>query len=217
MSNPVIDPRWAGDFSCSECGRKRLTAAEFSKRSVQKRRANPEAAIKCKTCVAKGIAAEQEAASSKPATTTSTSGSGGGGGGNSALAATEYVCSACGKSLPAVEYSGSQLHVKKLAANKQRCRGCVADANAREAEEAQANRQAGLTAAREATRALPKSSSAGETLAALSRESAAEAQLVTGLSPIQLGSGRGRSRGRGRGRGAGGSWRARGRARGKSK
>jgi len=56
---------WAGDFSCSECGRKRLIAADFSKSQVQKRQKDPEAKLKCKACVEKCASDERAAAAAR--------------------------------------------------------------------------------------------------------------------------------------------------------
>lgn len=46
--------RSAGDFICSECGRKRLTAAAFSKNQVTKALKSETKTAKCKECVAGG-------------------------------------------------------------------------------------------------------------------------------------------------------------------
>ena len=43
---------WAGDFDCSVCHRKRLTASEFSKKMQEKKRRG-EGGLKCKPCVEK--------------------------------------------------------------------------------------------------------------------------------------------------------------------
>ena len=42
---------WAGNFDCFECGRKRLTAQDFSKAQAEKRRKDENAKISCKNCV----------------------------------------------------------------------------------------------------------------------------------------------------------------------
>lgn len=42
---------WAGDFDCSVCRRKRLPAVAFSGNMQQRKRKDPEAALKCKACV----------------------------------------------------------------------------------------------------------------------------------------------------------------------
>ena len=52
--------QWAGDFSCGTCGQKRLTAAAFSKKQLEKRSKDLTASIKCKQCV--DAAAEKERA-----------------------------------------------------------------------------------------------------------------------------------------------------------
>ena len=52
---------WAGDFDCSVCHRKRLTASEFSKKMQEKKRRG-EGGLKCKPCVEKAAQAERDAA-----------------------------------------------------------------------------------------------------------------------------------------------------------
>ena len=58
---------WAGDYDCSVCRRKRLTASEFSKKMQEKHRADPKAALKCKQCVDKAAQAERDASAAKAA------------------------------------------------------------------------------------------------------------------------------------------------------
>eukprot|EP00462_Mataza_sp_D1_P021738 CAMPEP_0175134896 /NCGR_PEP_ID=MMETSP0087-20121206/8424_1 /TAXON_ID=136419 /ORGANISM="Unknown Unknown, Strain D1" /LENGTH=335 /DNA_ID=CAMNT_0016417491 /DNA_START=6 /DNA_END=1014 /DNA_ORIENTATION=+ len=43
--------KWAGNFECSKCGRKRLVAAEFSQTQIQKKRLNPILLLTCIQCV----------------------------------------------------------------------------------------------------------------------------------------------------------------------
>ena len=38
----MASPQWAGNFECASCGRKRLTASEFSKKMVEKSRKDPK-------------------------------------------------------------------------------------------------------------------------------------------------------------------------------
>ena len=42
---------WAGNFDCSECGRKRLTAQDFSKAQAEKFRKDEKFKMTCKNCV----------------------------------------------------------------------------------------------------------------------------------------------------------------------
>ena len=62
MSTPVVTEKWAGDLSCSVCRRKRLTATEFSKKAMEKHRNDPNAPMKCKTCVEAAAQQEQQLA-----------------------------------------------------------------------------------------------------------------------------------------------------------
>ena len=52
---------WAGDFDCSVCKRKRLTASEFSKQMQEKKRSGQGDALKCKACVEAVVEAMVEA------------------------------------------------------------------------------------------------------------------------------------------------------------
>ena len=53
---------WAGDFECSVCRRKRLTASEFSKKMQERYKKDGNGALKCKICVDKAAADERAAA-----------------------------------------------------------------------------------------------------------------------------------------------------------
>eukprot|EP01079_Euglenida_sp_SAG-EU17-18_P005757 gene5757-5690_t len=44
----MAQPSWAGNFDCTECGRKRLLGSAFSGKSLEKRRIDPKAPLKCK-------------------------------------------------------------------------------------------------------------------------------------------------------------------------
>ena len=67
MSAPVVTSKWAGNFDCSVCRRKRLMAEEFSKSSLEKHRKSGQA-MRCKQCTAKQ---EQEKRAAKAGTTSS--------------------------------------------------------------------------------------------------------------------------------------------------
>mgnify|MGYP001405179848 CR=1 FL=1 len=56
---------WAGDFECSVCRRKRLTASEFSKKMQERYKKDGNGALKCKICVDKAAADERAAAAAK--------------------------------------------------------------------------------------------------------------------------------------------------------
>ena len=50
---------WAGDFECSVCRRKRLTASEFSKKMQERYKKHGTGALKCKMCVDTAAADER--------------------------------------------------------------------------------------------------------------------------------------------------------------
>lgn len=105
----------AGSYDCSACGRKRLIAAEFSKRSLEKKRADESAKIKCKACIAVVEAKERAAAAANAKS--------GGGGGSSADGGGEPLeCSACKKMKPPTDFSKGQ---RNKGLGKQRCARCV--------------------------------------------------------------------------------------------
>lgn len=185
MSTPVVTEKWAGDLVCSVCRRKRLTAVEFSKKAVEKHRKEPDAPMKCKTCVEAAAQQERDVAATKTAAA-----------GGAAVPAGEgpsegHECSSCKSALPAAAFSRSNL---SKGPGKQRCLGCVTEAE-------KANLMAGdvalrekLAAAKTAAAKAEASGSAVEKLAAHSKVAAIEGQMVTGLKPVVLGRG-----GRGRG------------------
>ena len=192
---------WAGDYDCSVCRRKRLTASEFSKKMQEKHRADPKAALKCKQCVDKAAQAERDASAAKAAkaapASTGASASAGDGDGAGAGAAS-HVCSACEKALPASAFNKTQLSKGE---GKQRCRECVTSAEQAEASGAAARQAEALRDAKTAAKRADAVGSTAEKLKANAALAAAEAELVTGLKPIVLGRGRSRGRGAGRGRG----------------
>lgn len=149
--------KWAGDLECSVCRRKRLIANEFSKKMLEKRRAEPQAALKCKQCVEATAAAERGAASS---------GTG-----------EPQVCAACERTLAASEFTKPQL---KKGPGKQRCTTCVEASVASQEATRQASKEAALA---EAKRAVDAAGSAAERLAASSKLAALEGELVTGVAP----------------------------------
>ena len=174
---------WAGDFECSVCRRKRLTASEFSKKMQERYKKDGNGALKCKVCVDKAAADERAAAVAKtqaaaPSSTTDTA-----------------TCAACKENLPVSAFTKPQL---KKGPAKQRCQPCIAKAEADEQASGKAKKEETLKAAREAVAKAEKSGDAAAKLRANATLSALEGELVTGLRPLKIG--RGRSRGRGRGR-----------------
>jgi Stc1 domain len=187
--------QYAGDFECSLCRRKRLTAASFSKSMAAKYRADPSALIKCIDCVASQKEQECRIAAEKAASLCTSSATG-----DQVVAfpdqAESRECCACQRALPATSFSAKQ---RRKAVEESRCTECVA---AREAEDMRAGSIRKLQALQTAQEHAQDGNSGPncEKLHVLTAESAAEAEYVTGLKPIRIG------------RGRGGSWRARGRA-----
>jgi len=172
-------PGWAGAFDCSQCRRKRLIAAEFSKAQVKKFRADPLFQLKCLKCVAE---LEKSAAD----TASSTGGGGGGSASASSSGADTLVCAACKAMLPDSGFTKNQL---KKGAGKQ-CRACVdaAETSASSASsEAQKAKHASL---KEASVKAQASGTALEKAKVAAACAAAEAEFVTGLKPMVLGRGK---------------------------
>eukprot|EP00238_Polyblepharides_amylifera_P009560 CAMPEP_0196574914 /NCGR_PEP_ID=MMETSP1081-20130531/4516_1 /TAXON_ID=36882 /ORGANISM="Pyramimonas amylifera, Strain CCMP720" /LENGTH=173 /DNA_ID=CAMNT_0041893059 /DNA_START=31 /DNA_END=549 /DNA_ORIENTATION=- len=164
---------------------------------VAKSRTNPQAVLKCKSCIDLGAVAERDAAAAKraaPSAANQRSGSEGGGGFVPVL----HVCSACSVALPLEAFSRAQLTQK--GPGKQRCANCLNVAGTLEREAGDRRQMEALKEARnESAKLSANGAGARETVVALAREAALEAELVTGLKPVRLGSGRSLGRGRGRG------------------
>ena len=64
MSKPVETDKWAGNFDCSFCSRKRLQGNEFSNKAMENYRMKQKP-LKCKQCVEKAATEEREAAANK--------------------------------------------------------------------------------------------------------------------------------------------------------
>ena len=117
---------WAGDFECSVCRRKRLTASEFSKKMQERYKKDGNGTLKCKICVDKAAADERAAAAAKtkaaaPSATTDTA-----------------TCAACKENLPVSAFTKPQL---KKGPAKQRCQPCIAKAEADEQASGKAKKE----------------------------------------------------------------------------
>ena len=186
---------WAGDFDCSVCKRKRLTASEFSKKMQEKKRSGQGDALNCKACVEAAAQKERDAAAAKAAKAAD-AGPGGAAAGEGGGAT--QVCSACKQSLPEFAFSKPQL---KKGPAKQRCQPCIANADKLEAAAADEKKGKAIAEAKKAVKAAEATGSAAEKLKANSTLAALEGELVTGLKPMVIGRGRRGPGGRGRGRG----------------
>lgn len=182
---------YAGDFECSVCRQKRLTAASFSKSMANKKRANPGASLKCLECVEKAAVAERHAAQQRSENAASTAGE------DEAV----LKCKLCERDLPMSSFSASQ----RRKSDGARCTPCVSDTEKIERRKNEESKAQSLKNAQDSCEQLGANASAAERLLAAASETAEEANFVTGLKPVKLGR-----------RGRGGSWRSRGRGRGSS-
>ena len=203
MSTPVVTDKWAGNFDCDFCRRKRLVGDEFSKKALEKYR-KTGGKLKCKQCTQQQEEKERQAAAAKrTATTTTTTTTG-------AVANTANCetlkCKSCEKDLTANEFNKNQWN---KGSGQARCRKCVEKSLADEKNHQEAAKASKLQAANDKVAQATASGNASAILKAESELAALEAEKVTGLKPIRMnrgggGTGRG-GRGRGgRGRGRGG-------------
>jgi hypothetical protein len=202
MSAPVITSRWAGNFDCTVCRRKRLMADEFSKSSLDKYRKTGQA-LQCKPCVAKQEQEKRmEAARNKNNSNNDDDDD------DDDDDNEKRTCALCNQLLSKDSYNRNQWSKPE---GKSRCRSCV-EKSIKEDENQQLNNKDGkIDGARKKLEELKlsKTATAREIVAAESVVAAFEAEKVTGLKPIRMG-GRGRGRGgnkrssgRGGGRGGG--------------
>lgn len=192
-SAQMSDPSWAGSFDCSECGRKRLIAADFSKKMLEKRRADEAAKLRCKTCVDAAAASERDAAAAKRAAAPPSDD------GEAPL----RKCSSCQKELALSAFNRTQLGKGEA---KQRCQACVASAETAATGASRAGKDAAIEEARKKLAKVEISGTVVEKLAVANELAALEAEKVTGLKPQIMGRAR-----FGRGRGGGGGGRGKGR------
>lgn len=183
-----MQPVWAGNYECATCGRTRLLGEEFSKAALEKHRRDPTAAMRCKSCAAGAAEAERLAAAQRQGAT------------SPSAAQPLERCAQCARALPASSFNRSQL---SKGADKQRCQECVALAEKAALSEGDERYAARLAAARAAMQHAEAAGTPRDKLATASAFAAIEAEKVTGLKPVKMGSavGRGRVGGRGLGRG----------------
>ena len=213
--NITSSSQWSGNFDCSgPCKRKRLLGEDFSKKALEKYRRDGKA-LKCKQCVAAAEAAERKAAQDRAKAAGVGEGDAGAGAGAGASDAKNddasqppVTCVACSKSLQPSSYNRNQLSKPP---GKARCRSCVEEAVAKEAEGVASSKKERLEKAQKDLEDAKRRNDTKAIIAAESVVAALEAEVVTGLKPVVLGKGRGRggrwSSGRGgqggRGRGQG--------------
>ncbi|CAB9523653.1 expressed unknown protein [Seminavis robusta] len=197
MSTPVVTDKWAGNFDCDFCRRKRLVGEEFSKKArmlhaLEKYRKNG-GKLKCKQCVQEQEEKERQAAAAKRSTNA-----------NATSEGETLACKSCTKELDASQFNKNQWN---KGAGKARCRSCVEKALEEEKQQQASSQATKLQAAKDKVAQAEASGNAQAILKAESELAALEAEKVTGLKPVKMssraGGGRGRGRG-GRGRGRGG-------------
>lgn len=199
MSNPVTTEKWAGQFDCSVCKRKRLVGSEFSKKALERYRKSG-GALKCKSCTTAQEEQERLLAAEAAAAKKQTSDGTGRPSDRASISSEDHhhhrvTCSRCKKSLPATDFNRNQLAKKE----KARCRTCVEKAIQEEEQSRSTVREMKIKELKEKLQAMNLKGDVKGKLQYESELSALEAEHVTGLKPILMGSSR-RSRGRGNGR-----------------
>ena len=213
MSTPVITAKWAGNFDCTVCRRKRLMAEEFSKSSIDKyRKTDGQEALRCKLCTAKQEQEKRAEANKKAGERTSNVVNKNGDNDNDNDNDDKRTCAGpCHKILSKDSYNRNQWSKPE---GKSRCRECVERSVKEEATQQNTEKDGKIEKARKKVEdlKLSKKATVREIVAAESELAAVEAEKVTGLKPVRLG-GRGRgTRSYGRGRGGGGRGSGRGTA-----
>ena len=184
MSRPVDTDRWAGNFDCSVCRRKRLVATEFSKRALERHRKSG-GTLKCNKCTSELEERERSEAVSKRKTASASCDGG---------ESTRAACASCKTVLPIDNFNRNQLAKKE----KARCRSCVEQSIQDEERTRESSKQGKVDEIKRKINEAETKGDVQERLKWESQLSALEAEHVTGLKPIVMGRGRGR-RGRGRG------------------
>lgn len=208
MATPVVATKWAGNFDCSVCRRKRLMAVEFSKSALDRHRSAGHP-LRCKPCTAAQELQERMKAQEKksiavaasPATNDGNAEAGKEEPRRASSSSEEFrLCEgSCQAVLPQSSYNRNQWAKGK---GKSRCRSCVQQSIDDEAKQHQRAKEDKIEAAREKVKNLKqsKTSTPQQILQAESEISALEAEMVTGLKPVKM-SGRGGGRwGRGQSR-----------------
>ena len=193
MSTPVVTDKWAGNFDCDFCRRKRLVGDEFSKKALEKYR-KTGGKLKCKQCTQQQEETERQAAAAKRAAAAGPATDDGDSSGET------LKCKACEKDLTASQFNKNQW---SKGAGKARCRECVEKALQDEKQQHASAQTAKLQAAKDKVAQANASGNASAILKAESELAALEAEKVTGLKPVRMNRGGGGRGGRGRGGGAG--------------
>ena len=190
MSNPVVTSKWAGNFDCTVCRRKRLMAQEFSKSSLDRYRKTGQA-LRCKDCTAK----EEQRKRATAANISNVDD-------DCNEKSEKRMCAGpCHKILSRDAYNRNQWSKPE---GKSRCRECVERSIQEESAQHKTSNESKIEKARNKVKhlKLSKTATVQEIVAAESELASIEAEKVTGLKPIRLGGrGAGRKRyGRGGGR-----------------
>lgn len=186
MSTPVITSKWAGNFDCTVCRRKRLMADEFSKTALEKYRKTGQP-LRCKQCTTEQEQKERQQKQSAKETTTPNDND-----------ETRKCAGLCNQTLPISSFNRNQW---SKGDGKSRCRDCVEQSIQEELKQQEKQKDDKIEEARKKVEQLKLNKSTTtqrQIVQAESELSALEAEKVTGLKPIKLSGGRGRG-GRGRG------------------
>ncbi len=149
MSTPVVTDKWAGNFDCSICRRKRLVGSEFSKKALEKYRKSGHP-LKCKTCVTEQERKERALAASKREAAASISNkSKANSDGDEKSDGVPVTCASCKQKLLPSFYNRNQLSKGE---GKARCRSCVEEAIANEAKHSKESKDQKIAKAKEKVR-----------------------------------------------------------------
>ena len=183
--NITSSSQWSGNFDCSgPCRRKRLVGEEFSKKAMEKYRREGKA-LKCKQCVAAAEAAERKAAQDRAEAKAKACGDDSGekkvkggsmasGGDGASSPQSPVTCAACQQSFPPSSYNRNQLSKPP---GKARCRSCVEEAVAKEAEAVKSTKQNRLEKAQRDLEDAKRSGDTNKIIAAESVVAALEAEV----------------------------------------
>ena len=211
MSTPVITDKWAGNFDCDFCRRKRLIGDEFSKKALERYRKNG-GTLKCKQCTQQQEEVERQVAAAKraavvtataaaAAAATTTNNNDNNNTASDSQGETLLAGATCQKDLTFDHFNKNQWNKGRV--GKARCRTCVEQALKNDRQDQIASKEIKLQDAKDNVTRAQASGSASAILKAESELAALEAEIVTGLKPIRMnrksGRGTGRSNGRGRG------------------
>ncbi|KAG5188865.1 hypothetical protein JKP88DRAFT_267459 [Tribonema minus] len=149
----AVGGQWAGNYECSCCGKKRLTAASFSRKQLDKRRQNESLQLKCKDCVDAAAREERDKAVAKAAAVAAEVPVAAEGAAQSHTGgASLLTCCRCKAQLPHSAFTNTQAHRAETGkGGGGKCRDCTAAAEAEEHAAAEARGSVKLQTAQRAS------------------------------------------------------------------